>query len=365
MTRRRCDVLIVGAGFAGVATAFHLSRELRGSIVVVEREELPAAHASGRNASLLLQALADPEIRRAAAASRVAYQPLRREIGFQEVGSLMLGRRDQLSRLRDTGRIASRLIAPEQALGRVPLLAGHRFEAALETPSDGVIDTWALINFYLDGARSRGVELLVDCEVREIAPGSTWRVGTSQGDFEAQIVVDAGGSWAAEVAALAGLESPGLVPYKRHLFVLEGVEPVEPGWPFVWSLGGEEFYFRPESGGLLFSICDEATSRSLAETVSPGISEALAELVARQLPRFADARVRSVWSCFRTKADDGRFVIGRHPAAESFVWVAGLGGHGMGCSWEVGRLAAAAIFGRRPPEAEPFDPSRFVGASYG
>jgi D-arginine dehydrogenase len=149
---------------------------------------------------------------------------------------------------------------------------------------------------------------------------------------------------------------PGLVAYKRHLFVIEGVGPIDPAWPFVWDLE-HRFYLRPESGGLLVSICDEETSASLEETVSPGIEEALAERIHAHLPRLRDARVRSVWSCFRTRPADGRFVIGPAPGDESFFWVAGLGGHGMGCSWEVGRLAAESLLGAAPPEA--FDPARF------
>ena len=54
MTQDRLEVLIVGAGFAGASTAFHLSQVFRGSIGVIERESVPGAHASGHNASLIL-----------------------------------------------------------------------------------------------------------------------------------------------------------------------------------------------------------------------------------------------------------------------------------------------------------------------
>lgn len=351
------DVVIVGSGFAGAATAYHLSRDFPGSIAIVEREKVPGAHASGRNASLLFQAASDAVIRRAAAASRAAYAGLRDEIGFHEVGSLLLGSRGLLERAREPGLVASHYLEPQEVVRRIPILSGHRFEAALLTPGDGVVDTWALLNFYLDGARSRGVEVFYDCEVGELSVGAAVRVATSRGEIEAGCLVDAAGAWAGKLAARAGLGGPELVPLKRHLFVLEGVEPVEPDWPFVWSLQPEH-YFRPESGGLLFSVCDEERTDSLAPTVSPAISETLAELVSGHLPRFREARIRSVWSCFRTKAEDERFVIGRDPRAESFVWVAGLGGHGMGCSWEIGRLAAAAILGNPAPEGSAFDPAR-------
>ena len=269
----------------------------------------------------------------------------------------------------------SRLVAPEEVVRRVPLLdpgssGGAGFDAALATAGDGVMDPWALLTFYLDGARARGVEVRTDCEVLEVEGGSPFRVRTSRGELSARTLVDAAGGWAEEVARRAGVEPPSLVPFKRHLFVLDlpdapvlsrrpgGTPAIDPSWPFVWDLD-RDFYFRPESGGLLFSVCDEergSSRTSLEETVTPGIDELVAERIFRCLPRLRDARVRRVWSCFRTKAPDGRFVIGPDPEIEGLHWVAGLGGHGMGCSWEVGRLAAAALLGAQPEPA--FDPAR-------
>ncbi|MCP3959275.1 MAG: FAD-binding oxidoreductase [bacterium] len=352
------DVLIVGAGFAGAATAFHLSRRFAGRIALVEREKTPGAHASGRNASLFRQSVADPQIRRVAVASGEAYRGLRREIDFGEVGSLVLAERDRLERLRDPA-VAAEVVEAGEVRRRVPLLEGHRFRRALWTPGDGVIDTWALLSHYLAEARSRGVELATDCEVLEIAGPAPFRVTTSRGCFRAARVVDAAGAWAPRIARLAGLDAPYLVPFKRHLFVLDGIEAIDPGWPFVWS-EEHDFYFRPESGGLLFSVCDGEPAERLVASVSEGISEVLAERILEHLPALEEARVRNVWSCFRTKTPDDRFLIGPDPRCEGFFWVAGLGGHGMSCSWEIGRLAARTLRGEQP--VTDFDPARFTVA---
>ncbi len=352
MPTRSYDVLIIGSGFAGAATAFHLSRSpsFSGSICIVEQEKTPGAHASGRNAALLLQSVEDPGIRKLAVASRAAYGDLRERIGFQEVGSLLLGRAEQLEAVREPNLLAGELLSPEQAVEKVPLLRGHRFDGALLTPSDGVIDNWALLSFYLEEARARGVELITDCEVVSLETGSTFRVETSRGTFETHRLVNAGGAWVSRIAGWAGSDSQMHRPLKRHLFVLDGVHGMAEDQPFVWNLD-QELYFRPESGGLLFSMCDEEAVSHFEENVSDGASEALAEKILKTLPTFSEAKIRRVWACLRTHASDHRFTIGWDPNVEGLFWVAGLGGHGMGCSWEVGRLAAASFLGE---ESSPF-----------
>jgi D-arginine dehydrogenase len=128
--------------------------------------------------------------------------------------------------------------------------------------------------------------------------------------------------------------------------------------PFVWNLE-RNFYFRSEIGDLLFSICDEEPSESLIETVSPDIAPRLAQLILSELPALREAVQKRVWSCFRTRTPDGSFVIGWDPQVTDFFWVAGLGGHGVGASWQVGRLAAERFAGDKPSSFH--DPARFSG----
>lgn len=352
------DIAIVGAGFAGLSTAFHLSVADSASIVVLERREVPGAHASGRNAGMVLQSISSAPIRRAVAASDRVFHERRHEIGFEPVGSLLLGSTSTLEEVRDPGVVPSRWCSRSEARARVPLLEGHRFEWALETPSDGVMDVGRLLELYRAGAQDRGAELRLRTEVTGIdSVGDRFRIETPRGPLEAKIVVNAAGAWASSVGAEAGGQELSLRPFKRHLFVLEGLS-LPPGSPFVWNLD-EGFYVRNESGGVLVSICDEEPTSTLAETPSPGIEEKLAGTLDGLVPGAAGARVRRVWACHRTKAPDGLFVIGWDTDIEGLFWVAGLGGHGMGASWEVGRLAADALLDPSTSRGGPFDPARF------
>jgi D-arginine dehydrogenase len=341
----RADVLIKGAGFAGAATAFHLARSsFTGSVLIIDQEEVPGYHASGRNASLVFQSAAHPEIRQIIATSRKAYSDCSADVGFSEVGSLMLGRRDTLERLRQPDLIQSEFMQPEIIQERIPILLGHDFETALWIPSDGVMDISRLLQFYMNGVREKSFRLELNCRALGIRSGrENFLVECSRGVIEAGIVVNAAGAWASEIARLVRLEPLPMTSYKRHLFILDQVDNLQADWPFVWNLD-KHFYLRPESGGLLFSVCDEEPfEKDFVHNVNSEISQSLVELIWQEMPKLRDATQRKVWSCFRTRTLDGGFHLGWSEELKNFLWVAGLGGHGMGASWEVGRLAAQKI----------------------
>lgn len=310
---------------------------------MVDQEEVPGYHASGRNASLLLSSVGNREVRKIVARSRAAFLERREEVGYRPVGSLLLGTSDQLEAVRDPELSESRLLSSEEAREMVPILEGHDFPLALLTPSDGVMDISRLLQFYLSEARKNGPEILLNEKVNAIEKiGQTYRVTTSSKSIETTTLVNAAGAWAPHIAELAGVAPLPMDSFKRHLFILEGINDLSVEWPFVWSLD-KEFYFRPESGGLLFSVCDEELhGDGFVQTVNPAISEELASLASKELPCLENALERRVWSCFRTKTPHGGFHL-KWVEGESFFWVAGLGGHGMGASWELGRLAALQL----------------------
>jgi len=342
---KRVEVLVVGGGVAGAALVYHLARERSargaavGSVMLVERAPRAGAHASGRNARLVLQSVAEPLVRRLTAASARAYAERAEEVGFERCGSLLLGSPPEFAARRDDA-VASEVLAGDAVRARVPWIADCDFEAALFTPGDGVLDPHRLLDFYLDGARAAGVEVQFGVEVTAIAGEGPFRVETNRGTVTAERIVNAAGAWAAQLAACAGAAPLPLVPHKRHLF-LHSVE-LPHGLPYVWHLA-RDVYFRRDADGTLSCMCDEEPTVELAETVSPGAEERLRERLRPLAPALADAPITRAWSCFRTKAPDALPVIGPDPRLPSFWWLAGLGGYGLGASWELGRIAARAL----------------------
>jgi D-arginine dehydrogenase len=364
-------VAIIGAGIAGAATAYFLARRGVRNIIILERENTAGAISTGRNAAILRSPIPDPLLRGLARASARFYQqppegfssrPLLNPVGLYLVAQSEHAQSLLSWAVNGSFEGGTKVVDPAELYGRIPILTPGIAAAVLQ-PDEGVMDVHAILQCFLREARREGVELRLNCDATglRIAGDQVTGVETSEGFLESGHVVLAGGGWAATLAAEAGYPFP-LVPYRRHLLVTNPLAQVDPGWPVVWSQG-DEFYFRPESGGLLMCACDTvAVSPEEGQKTDPAELERIASKAARWLPSLGDAGVARAWAGMRTFAPDHRFVIGSDPRARGLHWVAGLGGHGITCAPAAGQLAAEWIVEgtSRHPAAEALSPARFV-----
>lgn len=352
----RPPIVIIGAGFAGAATAYHLARLGVDNVLILEQEVVPGFHASGRSAAMLRQVVSEDAV---GAAAREGAEFLLGNGWVRVTGSLLLGTHEDWRRLCEDARAAAErgveleVLDSAAARRECALLEGALFDGAVATRTDGVIDSAGLLQYYLSHSRLRTRAKVSAIEVRR---GRVEAVVVEGERIAASVVVNAAGPWANEVARMAGAEPLPLRPCRRHLFHTGPLSFVNPGWPFVWDIS-HGLYGRPESGGLLLSPCDEEEHVPGDPPVDSRVQDELMDKCAKFLPAAAGAPIRSAWAGLRTLASDGRFVIGWDARVEGFFWVAGLGGHGVTASWAVGRLAAERL--TSSAEGGPFTPGRF------
>lgn len=349
------EVVIVGGGFAGAATAFELARAGMGDVLVLEREAVFGYHASGRNAALGRQ-ITEVEgfTAHTVPGMRFARQP---PPGFSEVplvrptGSILLcddqaGVRALVARAR-AHEVPCEVLTEAGVIDRWPRLAGAASAGGVWFPTDGVLDVHALLAGYVAGARAGGARFELGCEVhgfREAADGVV--LETSGGRVAARVVVIAAGAWAGTLGAVASGRAERYAPIRRHLFVTEPVDELDPEAPFVWHVGRREFYVRPEGAGLLVSGCDELEVAPCDATTAQGAIEELAETLETTAPGLAELGVARAWACLRTFGPNGVPVIDWDPDTRWLFWVAGLGGHGATGSHSIGATAAARLLTR-------------------
>ena len=134
-------------------------------------------------------------------------------------------------------------------------------------------------------------------------------IETDDGVYSCRDIVVATGAWAATWGNLANLPVQ-LQPYRRHLVSTVAGEWKSDGWPWVWDLENR-YYFRSESGGLLWSPCDDIPDQPGDARADEDAPERLAARIQPVLPKSASLEPLRFWAGHRTLAPDRRFLLGR------------------------------------------------------
>ncbi|HYW15926.1 MAG TPA: FAD-dependent oxidoreductase [Allosphingosinicella sp.] len=353
------DIAIIGAGMAGASLASEVAGEA--SVLLVEAEDQPGYHSTGRSAAFWAESYGGPFIQPLTTASG----PFLERHGFLSPrGGLHIAGSDGLDALAGLEAEFGERVKFERLdqAGLRKLVPGLRDEwiAGILEPSCRDIDVAGLHGLYLARAKRSGAELLTGAEVRGLRrDGGGWAVDTRAGGFTARLLVDAAGAWADRIALLAGAPPVGLQPYRRTLSQLRVDPPAAGDLPLVMD-SLERFYFKPEAGGRLWLSPHDETPCDPCDCAPEELDVAIA---IDRLERAVDWKVERVersWAGLRSFAPDRRPVYGFDPALPGFFWCAGQGGFGIQTAPAAAKLAADLLLGRVPElDPEPYAPGRF------
>ncbi len=359
--KRSYDVVITGGGIMGSSTAYHLVRmapHLR--VAVVERDPTYARASTTLSMSnVRIQFSLKENIQISLVAFEVlerfeeemAVEGRRPRIFFRREGNLFLHDAGQLAAAKRAFELQRSLgcrvewWSPEEVRRRYPLYETAGFAAATFGPDDGHFDAYAVLMAYRAKARSLGAEFLTGEAVRILAAGGRVQgVALDSGEaLHADVVVNCGGAWAAELAATAGIELP-VIPVKRQVFALDTA--VKPEGPLPLTVLPSGLYFRSETGGLIL------LGKSLPED-PVGFDfrwddKRFTELLWPELVEFVPAwdRLKIVrgWAgLYDVNTLDGNAILGEWPELRGFYLATGFSGHGLQQGPAVGRYLAECI----------------------
>src|SRR4051794_16281653 len=365
----RC--VIIGGGVGGPSIAHHLGRLGWSDVVLLERNQLTSG-STFHSAGLVGQLRGSVVLTTMMMHSVELYRRLGTESefdpGWVECGSLRLAsseaRMEELRRQAGWGRtfgLPLELLSAAEAQELFPLMTTDGVLGAAYIPTDGYIDPSQLTYALADGARRGGCRIHTNTRVTGIGvrDGRVTGVSTDKGDVEAEVVVLAGGMYAAELGRLAGVRIP-IVPM-AHEYVVTA--------PFRARVAGEHLptmrdpdllvYFREEGGGLVMGGYErpcapwsltgpgglDAIPFDFNGQLLQGDPDRLEEIVAnsqRRVPAMADAKVSALINGPEAFTPDGEFCLGETEVDGLFA-AAGFCAHGLAGAGGIGKVMAEWI----------------------
>ena len=381
--RTSARAVVIGGGVGGAAILYWLARLGWDDVVLVERAELTSG-STFHSAGLVGQLRSSLSLTRMMMESVDLYRSLEAEVGLEtgwrEVGSLRLAsspeRMEEIARQAGWAKtfgLPLELIEPAEAQRLFPPMSLDGVLGAAFLPTDGYIDPSQLTYALAEGARRRGAEIEQQTRVTGIRTrrGRVEAVETDKGEIETEVVVDAGGMYAREIGALAGVNVP-IVPMAHEYLVTK-----PSGLPLDMPTMRDPsllVYFRPESGGLVMGgyerhcapwgldgIPADFNSRLLNEDW-PRFEELIENAVVR-VPGLAEMEVVRLINGPEAFTPDGEFILG--PSSVRGFWVAsGFCAHGLAGAGGMGKLVAEWIVDGTPSLDVWHMDSRRFGAAY-
>ncbi|SDO40964.1 4-methylaminobutanoate oxidase (formaldehyde-forming) [Nakamurella panacisegetis] len=384
----RARVVVIGGGVGGASIAYHLAELGERDVLLLDRGELTSG-STFHSAGLVGQLRSDPTLTRMNMYSVELYRKLQRSDAppsWVESGSIRLASSpERLLELRrqlawaNVFGLPMEEISAARAQELFPLMSTDGVLGGVYLPSDGQVDPSQLCYSLAAGARAGGVQIVQQVRVTGIVVdgGRVRGVRTDGGDVEAEIVVNCGGIYAAEIGRLAGLRIP-VVPMSHQYVVTEPMSGVpEPGGPVLPSLRDPDLlvYYRQEGRGLLMGGYERNPLPFTADATHydrvPADFNAkllpddwdrfteIADNSAIRVPAMGDARIRRLINGPEAFTHDNEFCLGQTEVDGLFV-SAGFCAHGIAGAGGVGKLMAEWIVSGEPSmEVAHMDINRF------
>ncbi len=370
-------VVVIGGGVIGASVAYHLAVRGVREVVVLDRAAGPGAGSTGRaTGGFRVQFASAIEVR----LSLLAREKLRRfadetggDCGYVPAGYLWVAEtaaeltalRDALAVQRANGVDDARELGADEIARVNPALRREPLAGGTYCASDGFIRPLQILDGYRQAAQRLGVRFAWDAPVTGIARGRDGRVvavRTLREELASGIVVNAAGPWAAQVAALAGIDLP-VVPLRRQVAatIPSGVLPAT--MPMT-IYAGDGFHVRVRDGRVLLLLPSPGAADPFAVDVEPAWIDEVAATARARVPVLAGVAIdpAACWAGLYENSPDGHAILGAAPGVPNLYFANGSSGHGVMHAPALGQLLAEIIVdgAARSLDMDALRPDRFT-----
>lgn len=364
-------VIVIGAGSLGLCTALNLAEQ--GADVTVLEAKSIASGSTGRSVGVVGTQFTERQeilLRRHAMAYFGGWE--KAGLRFNHIGYLRLARTEaQIALFRESVRMQaeagfrSKLYRAEELRQLVPHLEPAGLAGGIFGPDNGFLDPHELCMFLAERLKVAGGKLQQYCTVNGAKrQAGGYRLETTKGVFDGDVVVNAAGAWAPSVAGMFGQTLH--VRSERHEAVMVLLDrPLDYTMPMVMDLvngEGTGLNFRHEKPGELIAEIHkvDSTRSEDPDDYNEHCEEAskihLAELLLERVPLLPGARLGRGWAGIYPVTADHRPFVGPIAADEpGLVTAAGAGGYGIQLAPVIGQMAADWALHGAPVSAPEMD----------
>ena len=375
------QVVVIGGGIIGCSTAYHLARDHKAEVLLLEQGKLTSGstwHAAGLVGQLRSSASITQVLRYSVDLYKRLNEETGLETGWKMSGCLRLAcnedRWTEYKRLATTARsfgMEMHLLSPAEVKELWPLMETGDLVGASYLPTDGQANPADITQSLAKGARMNGVRIVEGVRVTgfEMQEGRIVAVETNQGRVACEKVVNCAGQWARQVGALAKINVP-LQPVKHQYIVTEPIEGLAKDVATVRD-PDRRTYFKEEVGGLVMGgyepnpipwtlgdVPDDFEFQ-LFEDDWDHFEQHLEQAIAR-VPVLETVGVKQMINGPESFTPDGNFILGLAPECSNLFVGAGFNAFGIasggGAGWV---LAEWVMSGEAPLDLWVVDIRRF------
>ncbi|MFS8201323.1 NAD(P)/FAD-dependent oxidoreductase [Streptomyces sp. CWNU-52B] len=377
-----CDVVVVGAGMVGAASALYAAREGLSAVLVDRGPVAGGTTGAGEGNLLVSDKEPGPELELALLSGRLwaelAAEPgLATSVEYEAKGGLVVASTpeglvalEELAAAQRAAAVRTESVAPDRLHDLEPYLA-HGLAGGVRYPQDAQVMPTLAAARLVRLARSAGASLRTGWTVTDVlrtASGAVRGVRTSHGDIHAPAVVNAAGPWGGELAALAGVFLP-VLPRRGFVLVTEPlprrVRHKVYAADYVADVASDSAALQTSpvvegtaAGPVLIGASRERVG--FDRSFSLPVTRELAAGATRLFPFLAQVRALRSYLGFRPYLPDHLPAVGPDPRVPGLFHACGHEGAGIGLATGTGHLIAQVLAGRTPDlDLAPFRPDRF------
>ncbi|MCB2189832.1 MAG: FAD-binding oxidoreductase [Deltaproteobacteria bacterium] len=368
------DAIIIGAGIHGCSLAFHLAE--KGVKSVVLERKVVAAGGTGRSSGLVRMHYDNRPEAELTWASFQYFNNWKERVGvgncdFQRTGFIQIVKPNMSEALRKNVAmqqeigIPTMVVGPDDVKRLAPQFVVEDIEVAAYEPNSGYADATAAAMGFMNAAKEMGAALVQDCAVTDInvSGGKVTGVQSRQGDYDAPVIVDCAGPWAAPVAKMAGLDIP-VDTWRHDTMFIKHPPQMGPYYPTVIDFPTFS-YFRPETGGLTLVGLED--NNPIGEDPEGNVDHAKAGFVERaidylcqRVPLMEQATFHSAHGGYDGITPDQHAILDQ-AGPDGFYLQCGMSGTGFKIAPAIGACMAELIVDGKATTVDltPFRLSRY------